>query len=429
MLSDSALLVELILIFLVLCLLRVPIAFSLAGSALVLTLQLGADPQQIALQMYEGIGLFVLLAVPFFLLAGELLNSAGLTRDLVRTAGAVVGRVRGGLGQVNVFVSMVFAGISGSSTADTAAVGSVTIPAMKESGYSARFAAAVTAASSTMGNIIPPSLYMVIYGSLASVPIKDLFLAGIVPGILIGITQMVIVYFHAKRHPEVDADDSLKGATVGTVFRSVVAGGAGVVVVGGMVLGWFAATEAAAMAVAYCLLLFFVFRSPKPMSRLWRAGQATGQMYSAILLTIGAASAFGWVMAYLGGPEIIASMVLDVTTNPQLILLMVGAILLVLGTFMSEIATIVIFTPIFLSLQEIGGIDPVHMGVVVVMTLCLGLISPPYGVCLLISTQISRANFGAVCVSLAPFLGAFLLIVLAVIFVPDLALFIPGLVG
>ena len=428
--SDAALLIELVLVFLALCLIRVPIAFAMAGSALVLVFQIGVDSRQVVAQMYGGVGLFVLLAVPFFLMAGELLNSAGLTRDLVRTVSGVVGRVRGGLGQVNVVVSMVFAGISGSSTADTAAVGSVMIPAMKDGGYSSRFAAALTAASSTMGNIIPPSLYMIIYGSMAGVSIQKLFLAGLVPGILIGLSQMVLVNLHARRHPPTRAAGEVTARpTAGTVVRSVIAGVTGVVVVGGMVLGYFTATEAAAMAVAYCLLLFFVFRSPRAMSRLWEAGQSTGRMYSAILLTIGAAGAFGWIIAYLDGPEMVASAVTGVTTEPHLILLMVAGVLLFLGTFMSEIATIVVFTPIFLQLQKSGDIDPLHMGVVVVMMLCLGLITPPYGVCLLISGQISRADFGAVCVAMVPFILSFLAIVAAVIFIPDLALLIPRLLG
>lgn len=430
--ADTSLLIELLGLFFLFCILRVPLPFGLAGSALVIALQIGIDTRQIVVQMYRGVELFVLLAIPFFLLVGEIMNEAKITRDLVNAAELFVGRVRGALGHINIVVSMVFAGISGSSTADTAAVGSVMIPAMVDKGYSKRFSAAITAASSTMGNLIPPSLYMVIYGSFAGVSIEKLFLAGVVPGVLVGISQMVFVYFHAKRD-DIDLLSTTSSVESKPQSRFIVAlkvlpaAFTGVLVVGGMVLGWFTATEAAAIAAVYCLFLSLMYTRSLDMKLFSRAFAKTSYTFSAILFTIAGAAAFGWALAYLGGPRIISNAVVGITTNGTFVLFIVAGFLLILGTFLSEIATIVIFTPIFLSLQQVADIDPILMGVVVVMMLCLGLITPPYGICLLLASQIADVNFGSASLAVLPFIFLFLLIVLLVILFPSVALFLPHL--
>ena len=193
-------LIVLITRFILFCLIRIPVPFSLGLSSLIIIFYLGISPQQMVVQLYKGLEFFPLLAIPFFLLVGDLLNEAKVTQDLIRIAQTIVGRIKGGLAHVNVLVSMIFGGISGSSTADTAAVGAVMIPAMEKAGYKSSFSAAITAASSTMGNIIPPSLYMIVYGALAGVSIESLFLAGIIPGILIGVTQMLYSYFYARKN-------------------------------------------------------------------------------------------------------------------------------------------------------------------------------------------------------------------------------------
>jgi len=419
-------LVFLIALFLVLCVLKVPIPFSLALSSLVMLFILDLSTQQLVIQLYKGLGLFPLLAVPFFLLVGNLMNFAKITDDLVTLSQAIVGRIRGGLAHVNVFVSMVFGGISGSSTADTSAVGAVLIPSMKKDGYSSAFSAAITCASSTMGNIIPPSLYMIIYGSMAGVSIEKLFMAGIIPGILIGVTQMIYSYYYARKNdiPKAEKIELPRAIRIfGRTFPALILI---VLVIGGITFGFFTATEASVVAVLYTLLLaLFYYRTIRP-KQLPGIFYDTAVSYGAILFTIASASIFSWLIAYMDGPEIVAGWIESVSTNPIVLLLIISGILLIVGTFMSEIATIIIFTPIFLQIQELGGIDPIHMGIVVVMMLCLGLVTPPYGVCLLIAAKISGDRMLTVTKELIPLILIFLLVVFLIIVFPEIALFIPN---
>jgi len=421
-------LITLLIVFLLLCALRVPIAFGLGISSFVVILMMGVSTQQIVIQIFKGLGLFPLLAIPFFLLAGHLMNYAKITDDLVKLAQALVGRIPGGLGHVNVLTSMLFGGISGSSTADVSATGAVLIPAMKRDGYSPAIAAAITAASSTMGNIIPPSLYLIVYGSLAGVSIKSLFLAGIIPGILIGLSQMVWVYFHArKRNIGIAEKVSLK-ETGKTFLFTAPALFLVVIIIGGITFGIFTATEAAVIAVLYTLFLgIFYYRTINVM-QLPKIFIETSQMYGSILFTIASASIFGWLVAYLGAPELVGDWVEGVSSNPIVLLSMVALLLLVLGTFMSEIATIIIFTPIFLQIQELGNIDPVHMGLVVVMTLCLGLVTPPLGICLLIASKIAEVRFMTAVKAALPLIAVFMVMVFIIILLPGIVLFIPNMV-
>lgn len=422
-------LIFLIVLFLALCLLRIPVPFSLALSSLAMLFILDLSTQQLVIQLYKGLGLFPLLAVPFFLLVGNLMNSAKITDDLVTFSQAIVGRIRGGLAHVNVLVSMVFGGISGSSTADTSAVGSVLIPSMKKDRYSGAFAAAITCASSTMGNIIPPSLYMIIYGSMAGVSIEKLFMAGIVPGILIGLTQMIYSYYYARKNDIPKAEKIEPSRAIKIFGKTIPALLLIFLVIGGITFGFFTATEASVVAVIYTLflaLLYYRTIRPKQLPGIF---YDTAVSYSAILFTIASATIFSWLIAYMDGPEIVANWIESVSTNPIVLLLIISGILLIVGTFMSEIATIIIFTPIFLQIQELGGIDPVHMGVVVVMMLCLGLVTPPYGVCLLIASKISGDRMLTVTKALIPLILIFLLVVFLIILIPDIALFIPNMIA
>lgn len=420
-------LIELLFLFLLLCALRVPIAFGLGISSFIVILQMGVSTQQIVVQIYKGLGLFPLLAIPFFLLAGHIMNYAKITDDLVKLAQALVGRIRGGLGHVNILTSMIFGGISGSSTADVSATGAVLIPAMKRDGYSGGIAAAITAASSTMGNIIPPSLYLIVYGSLAGVSIKSLFLAGIIPGILIGVSQMVWVYFHAKKH-NIGAAEPVSLKETGKIFLfTAPALFLVIIIIGGITFGMFTATEAAVVAVIYTLLLALFYYRTVSVKQLPKILIEGSQMTGSILFTIASASIFGWLVAYLKGPQLIGGWVENISTNPVILLSMVAFLLLILGTFMSEIATIIIFTPIFLQIQEIGGIDPIHMGLVVVMTLCLGLVTPPLGICLLIASKIAEVRFMTAVRDVLPLIGVFMLMVFIVILFPKIVLFMPNL--
>lgn len=416
----------LVVVFILLCILRIPIPFGLALSSLFMIFYLGVSPQQMVVQLYKGINFFPLLAIPFFLLVGDLLNEAKVTQDLIRIAQSVVGRIRGGLAHVNVLVSMIFGGISGSSTADTSAVGAVMIPAMRKDGYKPAFSAAITAASSTMGNIIPPSIYMITYGALAGVSIESLFLAGIIPGILMGLTQMLYSYGYARKNNIPKAEKVELPVAIKAFINGIPALVTVFLVIGGITFGWFTATESAAIAVVYTLVIvLFYYRTIKP-KQLPRILFNSAKSFSTILFTIGTASVFGFLVAYLKGPQIVSNWLENISTNPIVLLLFIAGILLIVGTFLSEIATIIIFMPIFLEVQALGNIDPIHMGIVVVMTLCLGLVTPPYGMCLLIASQISGERFLSVTLSLIPLILVFLAVVLLIILFPDIALFIPN---
>lgn len=417
----------LVILFIVLCLFRIPIPFAMGISSLIMIFYLGVSPQQMVIQLYKGIQFFPLLAVPFFLLVGVLLNEAKITEDLIRVAQAIVGRIKGGLAHVNVLASMIFGGVSGSSTSDTAAIGAVMIPAMEKEGYKASFAAAITAASSTMGNIIPPSIYMIIYGALAAVSIEGLFLAGIIPGILIGLTQMLYSYWYAKKNGIAEAEKIEFSATVKAIINGVPALLVVFLIVGGITFGWFTATEASVIAAVYTLFLVLVYYRTVKVKHLPRIFFDTTKTFSAILFTIGTASVFGFLVAYLGGAELVSNWLAGISTNPIVLLLFIAGILLIVGTFMSEIATIIIFMPVFLEVQALGNIDPIHMGIVVIMTLCLGLVTPPYGMCLHIAKQISSATTFAIVVSLVPLILVFLVVVFLIIIFPQISLFVPNL--
>lgn len=416
----------LVVVFILLCILRIPIPFGLALSSLFMIFYLGVSLQQMVVQLYKGINFFPLLAIPFFLLVGDLLNEAKVTQDLIRIAQSVVGRIRGGLAHVNVLVSMIFGGVSGSSTADTSAVGAVMIPAMRKDGYRPAFSAAITAASSTMGNIIPPSIYMITYGALAGVSIESLFLAGIIPGILVGLTQMLYSYGYARKNNIPKAEKVELPVAIKAFINGIPALVTVFLVIGGITFGWFTATESAAIAVVYTLVIvLFYYRTIKP-KQLPLILFNSAKSFSTILFTIGTASVFGFLVAYLKGPQIVSNWLENISTNPIVLLLFIAGILLIVGTFLSEIATIIIFMPIFLEVQALGNIDPIHMGIVVVMTLCLGLVTPPYGMCLLIASQISGERFLSVTLSLIPLILVFLAVVLLIILFPDIALFIPN---
>jgi len=418
----------LVLLYIVFCMMRIPVPFSLGLSSLVIIYYIGVSPQQMVIQLYKGLQFFPLLAVPFFLLLGNLLNKAGVTEDLIRFAQSIVGRIRGGLAHVNILVSMIFGGISGSSTADTAAVGAIMIPAMVKVGYTPSFSAAITAASSTMGNIIPPSIFMIIYGALANVSIESLFLAGIIPGILIGVTQMIYSYFHARKHKIPIAEKIVFIQARTAFFKSVPALIVIFLVTGGILFGWFTATEASLIAVVYTLLIVLFYYRTVKVKQLPKLFFNTAMGFGAILITIGAASVFGFLIAYLKGPLIVKSFLEGVGLNPNLLLLSLSLVLIILGTFLSQIATIVIFMPIFLEIQALWNIDPIHMGVIVVMTLCLGLITPPYGVCLLIASQISKDRLTTTTKEVFPLIIVFVAVIVMIIFFPQIALFIPKVV-
>lgn len=411
-----------------LVLIRVPIAHSLVMSSALVIWLVDLNFDLVAQQMYNGLNSFTLLAVPFFLLAGQLLNAGQITDRLVRLAYAMVGWVRGGLAHINVVVSMIFAGMSGSATADTAGVGAVLIPAMVKRGFDRRFTVAITAASSTMGVIIPPSIMMVIYGAAGGVSIGGLFLAGAIPGLLIGLVQMAYCYYYAVKN-DIPAEQraSLRefgAALKGGILPLLVP----VIIIGGVLTGKFTATEAGMIACVYTIFLIFVVFRSADWREMPKVLTDAAVIYAQPLLAVAGAMVFGWLLAYFDAPAQVAELSGPVARDPTLALLFICAVFIVLGTFMDAIPAIIIFMPIIEELVRSSGANELHTGLVVVMTLALGLVTPPYGLCLLLACVIGKIRVSEVMSQMWVFYALFLAVVLPIIFIPEIALFLPRLV-
>jgi tripartite ATP-independent transporter DctM subunit len=377
-------------------------------------------------RMWVGLNNFPLLAVPFFLFVGQAMNQTGTSVRLIDFVRAIVGHLRGGLAQVNVAVSMVFAGISGVSSADTLGVGSVMIPAMKREGYPTGFTVGVTAASSTLGNIIPPSLMMIIYAATSGVSVGAMFLAGIVPGVLIGVGQMLWSWRVAVRCGIGETTAFSARRFSSTAVSAAPALLIPVIVIGGIIGGVFTATEASVVAVLYVLLIVLA-QHGFGMRKLFALAEESIGMFSLSLLCVAAASLWGWMLAYNAVPQEIVGWLRSVGfLGSQLhIFVAVVVILLAVGTFMDAIPAIIILQPIIGEMAAAGGIDPYHMGVVVVLTLAIGLITPPYGLCLLIAADLAEISVRTAMRALLPFYLISLCVVVIAVLLPDLILWIP----
>lgn len=410
--------------FALLVILRVPIAFALLLASLGLfALDARLEPWVMIQRVFSGVDSFVLLAIPFFVLAGNIMNEAKVTDRLIQLAYAIVGSVRGGLAMVNVAVSMVFGGISGSSTADTAGVGSVLIPQMRKRGYTAEFSVSVTAASSVMGTIIPPSILLIVWGGLTNTSIGALFLGGIIPGVMVGFSMMGLVYIIARRRGY-PSEERISFREVGRAFRdSVLALGIPVLVIGGIVMGFVTATEASVIAVLYALVLgLLIYRSIR-LRELPRIFRDSARLASLSLFAIAAASIFGYLLAYYRLPGILEGVIGGVSS--ALLLPCLALIWLIIGTVLDALPAITIMIPVFDPVVSAAGVDPVHYGVVSIMALSIGLITPPYGLCLLLASAIADIPVVQALRSTVSFLVMLILVVLVVIFVPQLTLWLP----
>ena len=405
--------------------LRINIGFALILSSALVILTEGMPLASAVNQMYQGIDSFTLLAVPFFMFLGRILNAGSITNRLLTVADATVGHVRGGLGHVNVFVSMVFASLSGSGAADTASIGSILIPAMKKAGYDPAFSVALTAASSTLGVIIPPSIILIIYGAFGNVSIGALFLGGVVPGILIGLLMMGYTYILAirKGYPA-NPFPGIPAVGVALV-KGIAPLMIPVLVLGGIIGGIFTPTEGSIVAVLWALFLTYVVYRDVPL-REFPAMLARGTIDFAVpLFTVAGAGAFGFLIAYLGAAEIVTNFILSVTDNRYGILLLLIVFLLLIGMVLNPISAILIFLPIIQSLGNTAGFDPVHMGVLTVIVLSVGLVTPPYGICLLIASQIGDVRIGPAMLAAAPICGLTIAVAVASLWFPDLILGMP----
>jgi tripartite ATP-independent transporter DctM subunit len=409
-----------------LVLLRVPVAFALGLACTpVFFIDPRLTPFVLLQQMFKSYNAFILLAVPFFLLAANLMNSAGITDRLVRLAQSMVGHLPGGLGHINVVVSMMFAGISGSSTADAAGIGSLLIPQMKKQGYDAPFSVAITACSSVMGVIIPPSILMVVWGGLMSVSIGGLFLAGVIPGVLIGLSQMATVYVYAKRRGYPIYARSSLGEFASTLAQASLALMTPVIIVGGIVGGFFTPTEASVVAVLYSILLgLFVYRTIGPLE-LPRVLYDSARFAAISLFCIGTASAFGWALAYFQIPRALVAEIEAMGFGLYGTGIMVAVAFLIIGMFIDAIPAIIILGTVLYPVTQAVDMHPIHFAIIGVVSLAFGLVTPPYGLCLLIACAIGEIPviraLKDVAIILLPMLGVLLLVIL----LPDLILALP----
>lgn len=420
----------LFLTFAVLIAMGVPIAVALALSSLVVMILDPNIPLWIAVQRsFNGIDNFVLLAIPFFILSGSIMNEGGITQRLIKLAMALVGHIRGGLAHVTIVVGMIFAGISGSSTAESAAISTVFIPAMRERGFRENFAVAIAAASSTMGVIIPPSILMVIYGAVASVSIGALLIGGALPGVLIGLSLMAFSFVIAILHhyPKETEHWLGFGAILEGLREAILPMGVPIIIIGGIVLGVFTATEAAVVAMVYALFITVgVYRS-LPFDRLVKTFAEAGHLTSVILFCVAAASIFGWLLAFYRVPDQLTRWFLAYSTSPIVFMLLLVLLFTILGTFMDAIPAIIIFVPILLPIAKSLGVHPVHMGVVVVMTMAMGLLTLPYGLCTLIACGIAKFPVSKVLGILHVLMIAIAIIIVLCAVFPGIVLVIPRL--
>jgi C4-dicarboxylate transporter, DctM subunit len=411
-------------LFLFLGYMGVPVAFALIASVLVVTAFTPVSEASMIAQLFNGMDLEALLAVPFFLLVGDLMTSAKVTMRMITLSQTMVGHLRGGLAQVVTLFSMFFAGISGSSAADVAVLTRTLAPEMDREGYDRGFTAALIASAATMANLIPPSIMAVIYGATGNVSIGGLFLAGVVPGVLVGIGLMIYSHFFGP------VGVKRERATVGQFTTATKAAAIPlmipVIIMGGILTGQFTPTEAGIIAVAYIVFVAIPLLNPHHYRRLPRDMALTGLLYSIPLITIGAASAFGWMLAYLRGPAVVSEWIASAAGNdPFMIMLLLVGLFVIVGDFIDAVPAIIIFMPLIMDLTKNADINPVHMGVVIITTLAFGLITPPYGLCLLMAAKFVGIKFSRAMLASLPIYIIFFAAIAFTIFFPDIVLWLP----
>jgi C4-dicarboxylate transporter DctM subunit len=417
-----------IIMFFVLMFLGIPIAYSLGLSALFYMLIFVDIPSIIIVQqILSGVDKFTLMAIPFFIIAGSLMEFGGISRRIVRFSKSVVGPLPGGLGIVTVISSMIFAAMTGAGAATTAAVGSMMIPAMRESGYDEGFACSLQASAGIMGPLIPPSILMVLYGVTAGVSVGDMLLAGLVPGVFAGLLLIaLVVVISMKKNYKGDGKFSLMDV-IQSFIDSIWAILAPVIILGGIYSGIFTPTEAAGITCFYSLIVgLFIYREIKPKD----VGQVMFRSFklaAGIMLIVGATQAFGWVLAKERIPQLIAAWFASLTGDPVIFMISVCFMLLVAGCFIDAVPALLVLAPILVPAAMKFNINPIHFGVVMVFTLCIGLVTPPVGINLFVASSISGVPVHRIFSKLYPFITVLLIGMFCVVFFPQLSLFLVAL--
>jgi tripartite ATP-independent transporter DctM subunit len=415
-------------VFFALLVLRVPVAFALGLACLpVFLIEDRLTPQNLVQETFNAYNSFILLAVPFFLLTANLMNVGGITTRLVRLSRDLVGHFPGGLAQVNVVLSIFFAGISGSSTADAASQSKIFIEAQRKEGYDDSFSVAITAVSAVLAVIIPPSILMIVWGGLLTVSIGGLFLAGIIPGLLIGLAQMATVHVYAKlrnypTYPRATLIETMKAIAI-----SIPALMTPLIIIGGKIFGWFTATESACIAVLYAAVLTMVVYREMDFKGLHSALLETGRLTGVALFCVGTASAFGWLLAYYQIPKALLANVAAWGMGPITTGFFIAGVFLVVGCFLDAIPAIVIVGTVLEPLARSVGMDPIHFAIVGIVSLAFGLVTPPYGLCLMIACAVAKIRLVDAIKDTMIMLVPMLLVLAAIIVFPQIPLFLPRL--
>ena len=413
--------------FLVFTVLGIPIVFSMALSALLVLIIEGIPLLIIIQRLFNGTNNFIFTAIPFFVLAGDLMSYGGITLRLIQFAQSLVGHLRGGLGFVTIVASMIFGGVSGSATADTAAIGSIVIPAMKDEGYDRDFSAAVVAAAGTLGIIIPPSIPMIIYGVVANESIGRLFLGGFIPGVMVGLGMMVPTYFIAKRKGYPKKQRASLREIIGTFKRSFFALVMPVIIIGSIIKGVVTPTEAGVLACLYALVVgVFIYRELR-IRDLPKIFAHTVVVSASIMIIMSVADIFGWLIANLEVAQAVISSFMTISQNKYIILLLVNIFLLITGCLVDLGPALIILTPILLPLVRSVGVDPIHFGLIMTLNLGIGLFTPPVGTNLYVACGIARIGLTEISIAIWPYVVWASLVLMFVTYIPQSVLFIPNL--
>lgn len=415
-------------VFFVSLFIGIPVAFSLGIAVVYYFFSSGLPMITMTQRMFSGMNSFVLLCVPGFILAGNLMNQGGITNRIIGFSNSLVGHIRGGLGQANIVASMVFAGISGTATADSASLGAILIPAMEKEGYDTDFSCAVTAASSCIGPIIPPSLPMIVAATLTGLSVTRLFIAGIIPGILLGVGMMIVCYMISKKrnYPKHEKQNwSARGKSFMGAFWALMLT---FIILYGIMGGICTPTEASIIAVVYAAVIGLLVYRELPFQNVGKVMLESARMTASILLLIGFANAFAWILSKEKIPTTIANLMLGITHNKYLILLFINILLLFVGTFMETNAALAILFPTLLAIATSVGINSTQFAIIVVLNLVLGLTTPPVGVCLFITSTIGKISLGKVAKATLPFLAVNLLVLALVTYYPPVTLFLVDLI-
>ncbi len=418
-----------LLIFLIL--LGVPIAVSMGITAVLGFVFLGQESilLMMAQRMYSGTTSFTLLAIPFFIMAGNLMNTGGITNRIFRFAKACVGHVWGGLGQVNIVASLIFSGMSGAAVADAAGLGMIELKAMKESGYDDDFSAAITAASSTIGPVVPPSIPFVIYANLTGVSVISLFLAGFTPGFMMAAAMMIAVFLVSRKRNYPRTDRAPLKEVLASLGDGLLPIGTPVIIIGGILLGWFTPTEAAVVACVYALILGLFVYKELTLKDLPRIVWETVVHSVRVLFIISCAAFFSWLMIHQQIPQKVIVGLTSLTTNPQAVMAIILFILIVLGCFIEGVAVLVITVPVFMPLITQFGIDQVQFGVIMILASMIGLVTPPVGMSLYAVSSISKVSIGRLSKELIPYIFGIFIVLLLVAYVPAISTWLPNLLN